>query len=704
MDFKGKISVICNGMSRRTASLLLLFFFLLFSFESSALAIKPASKLARNLKALAIHFDRNDDATNAADYYLKYLALVKDDAKMTCRLADLFFRIRDYINAEKYYDTVINLNSVKYPLSYYRKGIVCMNLEKYDEAVESFAKFKKFYRVKGDKSNFKKLAVLYSANCIWAKNNATPDKRITVAHEISLSHADIDFAPFPVSESMLYFGSAGTEQSGQLSPSRQIYRAEKVDSKWKNVEKLNDNINDPEFNSGNAAISPDGNTMYFTRSRKNWQDKIISELFVSHMSGGEWQAVEKLPYPVNIENYTSTQPAIGKNLRNGNLILYFVSDRPGGRGGLDIWYTEYDNKLKTYRNPANLPNKVNSIGDDCSPFFDNSTQSLYFSSRGRKNGYGGFDIYKSSGSLRKWTEALPLPIPVNSSYDDYFYSVLNNNKEGFFTSNRPGSMKLDNGTCCDDIYSFLVSECGTIYSRGTVRNSTNYDIYDLLNSKYHLGLKYPENNAPLTDVQVELYIPEENDNDAILVGKTTTDENGSFHFELDKEKNYKVLVKNYGYFEKKMAVNTFSSKCSDTINIGTALIPFLPKVTIQVNVYYEFNKYNLTEKARQTIDSMMLPLFDIFPNGVVEIGSHTDSIGTEVYNMDLSQKRSESVVSYLISKGISSERLVAKGYGMSMPIAPNKNRDGSDNPEGRQLNRRTEMKIVGDISKFNNNE
>jgi outer membrane protein OmpA-like peptidoglycan-associated protein len=100
----------------------------------------------------------------------------------------------------------------------------------------------------------------------------------------------------------------------------------------------------------------------------------------------------------------------------------------------------------------------------------------------------------------------------------------------------------------------------------------------------------------------------------------------------------------------------------------------------------------------------MLPLFDMFPNGVVEIGSHTDSIGTEIYNMELSQKRSESVVSYLISKGIASDRLVAKGYGMSMPIAPNKNNDGSDNPEGRQLNRRTEMKIVGDISKFNNNE
>ena len=698
-----KIGNKISSSNYRSASRLypLLLSLLLLSLSNAyAFAGKLPSKLARNFRSQALRCERNNDVVNAIEYYKKYLELEKKDVKVTFRLANLFFTERDYHNSYSYYDTVIHLNALKYPLSYYRKGIVCMNLEKYDEAIDAFGKFRKYYRVKGDKQNFKKLAVQYSANCLWAKSNSAADKKVTVAHEAALSHEDIDFAPFPADENTLYYGSL----SGQGNGVRQIFKAEKSGGRWRSEELGDEGINDPVYNTGNPALTPDGNTMYFTRSRKNWQDKTISELYVSHRTDGSWQPAEKLPYPVNIENYTSTQPAVGRNLRTGNTILYFVSDRPGGRGGLDIWYTEYDGKLQQYRNPANLPNKVNSIGDDCSPFYDNETQTLYFSSRGRKNGFGGFDIYKSTGSLRKWTEAEALPVPFNSSYDDYYFSVLKNNKEGFFTSNRPGSMSLGNGTCCDDIYSFIISECGTIFSRGTVRNSTNYDVYDLLNSKYHLGLKYPENNAPLPDVQVELYIPDENDNDAILVGQTATDEAGNFHFDLDKEKNYKVLVKNYGYFEKKIAVNTFNSKCSDTINIGTALIPFLPKVTVQVNVYYDFNKYNLTETARRTIDSMMLPLFDIFPNGVVEIGSHTDSIGTEEYNMDLSQKRSESVVSYLISKGIAADRLVAKGYGMSMPIAPNKNKDGSDNPEGRQLNRRTEMKIVGDISKFNNNE
>jgi outer membrane protein OmpA-like peptidoglycan-associated protein len=231
-----------------------------------------------------------------------------------------------------------------------------------------------------------------------------------------------------------------------------------------------------------------------------------------------------------------------------------------------------------------------------------------------------------------------------------------------------------------------------------------YDFYDNLNEKYHLGLKYPEDNSTIPDVPIELYLSDEKETDEILIARTTTDKDGNYSFGLEADKYYKVLVKNYGYFEKKVSANTFNTFCSDTVEFGTTFISYLPKITIQLNIYYDFDKYKLSDTARQTIDDMVMPLFDIFPNGIVEIGSHTDNKGTDEYNIELSQKRSESVVSYLISKGISSERLVAKGYGMRNPIAPNTNRDGSDNPMGRQLNRRTEFRIVGEISSFNKDE
>jgi OmpA-OmpF porin, OOP family len=589
-------------------------------------------------------------------------------------------------------------------LAYYRKGVVCMNLEKYDIAKDAFTKFKKYY-TKKDKFNYRRLAAIYAANSDWAKNSSVNNGNIIISHQgKELNHDDIDFAPSPVNDNTILYASAYSDNNYQLNPVRQIYKAERIDGKWKSSGLLEGNVNNPEFNTGNAVISDDSKSMYFTRTRKNWQDEYISEIFVSYSDGDQWQTPKKLPYPINREDYTATQPALGKNLRSGKDIIYFVSDRPGGKGGMDIWYTEYDKKTDTYRNPVDLSNKVNSTGDECSPFYDILTQTLYFSSSGRKNGLGGFDIYKATGSAIKWTEAVPLPKPINSSFDDDYYSIMKSNKEGFFSSNRPGSLTLSNGTCCNDIFSFYINECVKVYSWGTVRNAVNYDFYDNLNEKYHLGLEYPVNNSTIPDVPVELYLTDEKENDDILIGRTTTDKGGNYNFGLETDKHYKVLVKNYGYFEKKVTVSTVNIFCSDTIYIGTTLINYLPKITIQLNIYYDFDKYKLSDTARQTINSMVMPLFDIFPNGIVEIGSHTDNKGTDEYNIDLSQKRSESVVSYIISKGISPERLIAKGYGMRKPIAPNTNKDGSDNPDGRQLNRRTEFKIVGEISKFNKDE
>jgi OmpA-OmpF porin, OOP family len=683
--------------------LLLEFLFLFFVFGKVGAEAGPtdSTKIMKDLRDIAIRFDRKGDVYNAIENYSRYLSYKSNDIKLTYRLANLYFETRDYRNANRYFDLVIKMDERKYPLVYFHKGMVCMNLEDYDKAKESFTRFRKLYKRKKDKNNYRKLSTVYIASSEWAKNSTNMNGNITVTHPgADLNHKDIDFSPFPVDDETLIYGASYTDNLKQTSPMRQIYKAEKIDGKWTSAGLLPGEINDPEFNTGNAIISEDGKSLYFTRSQKSLHNGYISEIFISHYIDDKWQKPEKLPDPVNLENYTSTQPALGRNPRSGNEILYFVSNRPGGKGGLDIWYSEFDRKINKYKDPVDLPGKINTVGNEISPFYDVSTQTLYFSSAGIKSGLGGYDIYKSKGSTGTWTEVVPLPKPINSSYDDFYYSIMKNNKEGFFSSNRPGSMTLENGGCCDDIYSFRINDCVKVYSWGTVRNSVDYDFYDLLNSKYHLGLVYPENNSLIGDVPVELYTSDVNGNDEILISRTSTNNSGVYDFDLEQDKLYKVLVKNYGYLEKRVAANTYHTNCYDTIYLGTTLLNYLPKITIQLNIYYEFNKYKLSDTARQTIDSMVMPLFDLFPTGIVEIGSHTDNVGTDEYNIILSQKRSESVVSYLISKGISPDRLVAKGYGMRKPIAPNVKNDGSDNPEGRHMNRRTEFKIVGEVSSF----
>ena len=679
--------------------LLTLLFSALYTGEVSAQDADSLKKIADDLRSQAIRYDRNHDVFNAIVYYSRYLSYENKDIKLTSRLADLYFETRDYAKADEYYDAVISLSPSKDPVAYYRKGMVCMSLGKYDDAIASFAKFKKYYHKRKDKLKYKRLSAIYATSAEWARKNSGSNGNIIITHQGEvLNHQDIDFSPFPVDANTLIYGAVYSDASNQIGPVRQLFKSEKTNGKWSRAQLVEGEINDPAFNTGNAVISEDGNRMYFTRSRKNWLDKDVSELFLSRYDGEKWLKAEKLPFPVNNETYTTTQPALGRNLRTGNEILYFVSDRPGGKGGMDIWYTEFDTKTSTYKNPADLNNKVNTVADEICPYYDNSTQTLYFSSKGMKTQFGGFDIFKTTGSPRKWTDAVILPKPVNSSYDDYYYSILKNNKEGFFTSNRPGSATLDNGTCCDDIYSFRINECVRVHSVGTVRYAMNSEFYKALNDKYKLGLTFPGDNSPLVGVPVELYLSDETGKDDILVSKTSTDISGNYSFELDRDKNYKVLVRNFGYQEKMLPVTTINADCNDTLPTGITLINYLPEINIKINIYYDLDKFDLTGKGRQTINSELLPVFDLIPNGIIEIGSHTDSIGTDVYNENLSQKRSESVVNYLISKGISRERLVAKGYGKKFPVAPNTNADGTDNPDGRQLNRRTEIKIVGEIA------
>jgi OmpA-OmpF porin, OOP family len=201
----------------------------------------------------------------------------------------------------------------------------------------------------------------------------------------------------------------------------------------------------------------------------------------------------------------------------------------------------------------------------------------------------------------------------------------------------------------------------------------------------------------LTDATVELYSKDKNTGERFLIKTMKSSDLALYDTKVEANADYQLLVKKDGYLSNSYDFSTRGITTSTTLETDIPLT-MIPKEPIRIpNVQYEFDKSNILEGSKIALDTTVLRLMLDNPQIIVEIMSHTDSKGNDQYNMKLSQKRAESVVQYLTSKGVKAERLKAKGYGESKPVAPNDNPDGSDNPEGRALNRRTDFKIIGKL-------
>jgi outer membrane protein OmpA-like peptidoglycan-associated protein len=312
------------------------------------------------------------------------------------------------------------------------------------------------------------------------------------------------------------------------------------------------------------------------------------------------------------------------------------------------------------------------------PFFDNETRTLYFSSKGHP-GLGGFDVYKALGDGKKWTSAENLGVPINSGADDIYYTISKNREEGFVVSNRKGGNALKNETCCDDIYSYKYTQYIHVSIKGVVYTPVD------------------GGRKTLEDATLELYSKDKLTGEKFLIKSIKSDPKGNYDFKLEAGYDYQIMVSKDGYLSNSYDFTTRDIMFSQVLEKDIPL-EAIPKEPIKIpNVQYEFDKSDLLASSKTALDTTILRLMQDNPQIIVEIASHTDSKGNDQYNMKLSQKRAESVVNYLVSKGIKPERLKAKGYGETKPVAPNENSDGSDNPEGRALNRRTDFRIIGKL-------
>jgi OmpA-OmpF porin, OOP family len=656
----------------------LLLLFVSASSQTDSLTLKTAGPTT--LKRLGRNAMKQNDPSSAITFFEAYLKLKQNDAQVMNLLGKSYMAVRDYERAQRTFLRAYNASKEKAPDALYYHAQMQKSNMMYDSARINFQRFKKEY--KGDEKVLKRQATKEIAFCDSVIKLVGVEYKIVVQHlDTSINKINSEAGPSNWNDTTLLFTSLRTEKIEYITEddtssraTRKLYKAVFRNGEWKFDGEYDGTFNDEDFNTGNACFSPDRKKIYFTRCKTNMFEKMICAIYVSEKKGDTWTEPVKLPKQVNNPKYTSTMPAVTIDPVKGNETIYFVSDRKEGRGGMDIWYTVYDKKKNIYKMPKNAGSKINTSQDELSPFFDNETRTLFFSSDGL-GGLGGFDIYRTKGDGKKWTGTENIGQPINSGADELFYTISTNRGEGFFVSNRKGGNALKNSTCCDDIYFYKHAEYIRLTLKGTVSEVTS--------------------NEPISNATIELFITEKNNKDKFIVKTITSDSLGRYETSLEPGQDYYIVVKKEDFLGSSDEVSTKDMTVSKDIDKDLKLIR-KPKEPIHIpNILYEFDRSNMMQSSQISLDTTVLRLMENNPELIIEIQSHTDGKGSDSYNMKLSQKRAESVVKYLISKGISPERLKAQGYGESQPIAPNENPDGSDNPEGRAKNRRTAFKIIG---------
>ncbi len=396
-----------------------------------------------------------DEAMTAENYYVAYLhyqsALTIDSTKapLLYRFAEAARRINDYENAAIFYERILYKKTEdQFPLLYFQLGTVSKYLGEYDKSLFYYKKY-----IKGKELNnsfpsiktYQEIKALEQIDSLKIKNDNIQIKHLPRAINTPYSETGgREKDGYLVYSSLRYknknIENGATEYLSQIVQSRNNLRARPV----KGINKKGMHNSNPAFNSA-------GNILYFTRCGNENSANIKCQIYKSELRGTRWTNPEVLPEKINSSGFTATHPAVGRDTFSNKEWLFFVSDRTGGEGGMDIWQVEILENGQ-YGSPKNAGKGINSQEDEITPYFEEATQQLYFSSNWHY-GLGGYDIFVSENINGNWTAPKNLKPPFNSSYNDIYFYKKNN--YGYFSSNREGAYRLiKEGACCYDIYEF----------------------------------------------------------------------------------------------------------------------------------------------------------------------------------------------------------------------------------------------------------
>lgn len=462
-----------------------------------------------------------------------------------------------------------------------------------------------------------------------------PTRHIVKREPIFFSRRS-DYSPMYAGEDadIVYFTSTRNEAKGNDlngitgMKSADIFYSKRDEKKnWQKPEPLESEVNS-EFEDGACSFSADGKTMYLTRCRTSPEAPVYAEIYASSRTGANWGTPTKCAI-LNDSLSSVAHPAMSPQ---GDF-LYFVSDMPGGYGGLDLWRI---NVVKDgFGYVDNLGPDINTAGDEMFPTFGPKGE-LYFSSNGHP-GMGGLDIFRADlDSVSGRWKVENMRFPVNSMGDDFGMTFEPGRQRGFFSSNRGDARGWDH------IYSFELPE-------------VNHTL---------TGWVYDKEGDALPEAVVTLV----GDDGTYL--KIDVKKNGSFIQRLNPGQRYVMLASCRGYLNGKQELITDTAQVDRNYEVEFPLASITRPVLIE-NIFYEFDRADLTPASATALDELIRLLNDN-PNVTIELAAHCDYKGNDAYNERLSQRRAESVVRYLIKGGISTDRLTAKGYGESKPKVVNK--------------------------------
>jgi outer membrane protein OmpA-like peptidoglycan-associated protein len=496
---------------------------------------------------------------------------------------------------------------------------------------------------------------------------------------------DPEYSPFTnADETVLFFTSRRANTNGgkidenDLRYFEDIYFSEKTSIDWPLPKNPPRPLNSKQHDAP-VGLSPDGQTLLTYKGING------GDIYECKLKGTSWSKPKKLNKNINTPDHESS----GTISFDGKT-LYFVSNKPKGYGGSDI-YISTKTKKGEWGKPVNIGSTINTPYDEEGVFIHPDGRTLYFSSQGH-NSMGGYDIFKTTLENGIWSEPVNLGYPINTPDNDVFFSMSASGVHGYYSSVKP------DGYGGQDIYliTFLGAEKPLI--NNTEDNLLACLTQPVSETVIEKSVDIKENQITiikgkvLDDISLQpigatIEITDNAKNEVVAEFESNS-ATGKYLLSLPSGKNYGITVKSAGYLFHSENLNIPPATIYQEIEKDIKLKKMEVGSTIVLNnIFFDFNKSTLRDESFPELERL-LKLMNDFPTLKIEISGHTDNRGTAAYNKPLSENRAKSVVDYLVGKGINKDRLTFMGYGFDKPVASN------DNDEGRQLNRRTEFKII----------